>query len=136
MSSQAIEDQLRVLVVDDEPALNSVFARYLTRHGYRVQVAEDGQHALEMFRPGAYDAVISDILMPRMDGWQLAAALQGIAPGLPILLMTGYSTGGGTWSQDALEQQGVVTLLDKPFELRFLLGFLEDVKRRKKGGRK
>ena len=106
MSTDNVEDQLRVLVVDDDPQTNKIVTKYLTRYGHQVHSAEDGQAALEMFQPGEYDAVISDIMMPGMDGWQLAAALRSVAPELPILMITGYSAGGGSWNQEALKSRG------------------------------
>ncbi len=135
MSTHLVEDQLRVLVVDDDPLTNKVVTRYLTRYGHRVRSAEDGQAALAMFQAGEYDAVISDIMMPKMDGWQLAAALHAVAPELPILMITAYSAGGGSWNQEALKSRGVDALLNKPIDFQHLLGLLEDIKLRKKGNK-
>lgn len=136
MSTPHIEDQLRVLVVDDDPVTNKVVTKYLTRFGHRVHSAEDGPAALALFQSGEYDAVISDIMMPEMDGWQLAAALRAVAPEVPILMITGYSAGGGSWNQEDLKSRGVAALLNKPIDFEHLLGLLEDIKQRKKGNKR
>ncbi len=58
----------RILAVEDTPALRALLQLCLTRGGYQADIAEDGQSAAEMFRAGAYDAVVMDIQMPVMDG--------------------------------------------------------------------
>ena len=122
------EGKPTVLVVDDDVTVNKLITRFLTHHGYQVQSASDGQEAREIFQAGVHEVVISDIRMPRMDGWQLAAALHLIAPKLPILLMTAYSnTGSGSWNQDFLRKNGIVKILGKPIDFPFLKQILEDI---------
>ena len=121
---------MSVLVVDDDRAVNKVVTRFLTKGNYTVDSAYDGLEALRMFRPSEHDLVISDIVMPNMNGWELTAALRAQNPRLPIVLVTGYSSnGGGAWNKSFLQKQGVVAVLNKPFDLDFLGNIVEDIAR-------
>lgn len=83
----------RVLAVDDTPALRALLQLCLTKAGYRVDLAEEGQTAVEMFLAGSYDAVVMDIQMPVLDGLAAVARMRaeekerGRAP-VPILALT------------------------------------------------
>jgi two-component system cell cycle sensor histidine kinase/response regulator CckA len=82
-----------ILVVDDEStALRSVTAA-LAMDGFRVIVAENGLAALEAFMssPGEFALVLTDVVMPVMDGMSLAEKIHALCPEMPIVLMTGYS---------------------------------------------
>jgi DNA-binding response OmpR family regulator len=61
----------RILVVDDEPDLTQVSALALEYHGFKVDSFNDPQEALSKFKPGSYDLIILDIKMPKMDGFEL-----------------------------------------------------------------
>lgn len=81
-----------VLVVDDDPAIRSLFADALTEAGHEVWVAQDGAQALERLRLGRVPCVVlTDVRMPRMDGWELSTAV-GRDPELmtvPVVTLTG-----------------------------------------------
>ena len=81
----------RILVVDDEPAIAMLLADVLAADGHEVDVAPDGAVALERLRATAYDLVLSDIEMPRLDGIALYDELALVAPWLRqrILFVTG-----------------------------------------------
>ena len=83
-----------VLVVDDEPMVRRFAARVLLDEGLGVHEATDGEDALELIRAGGadLDVVLSDIVMPRMNGVQLLQSLTTLRPDLPVLLMSGYGT--------------------------------------------
>lgn len=122
----------RVLVVDDEPSIVSLLHRFLESHGYQVTGFTSGEQALAQFRrtPDAFDVVITDKAMPRMNGVELAAALREARPGLPVLLITGYV--------DAVERremsQDIVGVIAKPFEGGAALRAVHDAMRRAHGG--
>ncbi|HIJ85149.1 MAG: sigma-54-dependent Fis family transcriptional regulator [Magnetococcales bacterium] len=81
-----MESSLQILVVDDEPAIRQVLVGMLTRAGYAVEHAGDGEEALARIEKGSFDVVLSDIKMPRMDGIELVRRVR--AQGLdPLFLM-------------------------------------------------
>jgi CheY-like chemotaxis protein len=82
---------IRVLVVEDEPGVRGLALRILQEAGYEVTAAEDGRAALRALdgESPAPDLVLTDLLMPRMNGRQLAEALEARYPGLPVIYMSG-----------------------------------------------
>jgi putative two-component system response regulator len=80
-----------VIVVDDMDMNRQLFSRLLDRHGYRVSTAENGAHALELIRRDAPDLILSDCMMPTMDGFELCRILKqdDATRLLPVVLMTG-----------------------------------------------
>ena len=82
-----------MLVVDDEPAVRKGVTFMLERLGFSVFAAEDGVEAVEIFRRHGETirCVVCDLTMPRMGGWQTLEALRALAPGLPVILASGYS---------------------------------------------
>ncbi|WEK47336.1 MAG: response regulator [Candidatus Andeanibacterium colombiense] len=82
----------RILLVEDEDMVRAVAERALTRQGYDVVTAADGEEGLEkVAQGGIFDLVVSDVVMPNMDGPAMARELRRIAPGLPVLFMSGYA---------------------------------------------
>ena len=83
----------RVLIAEDDPAVREFVGRALTLRGFEVTTVEDGLQALETLdADGAYDLLITDIVMPGMDGIALALKLSKERPDLAILLMTGFAS--------------------------------------------
>jgi CheY-like chemotaxis protein len=114
----------RILVVDDEPTVRHFATRVLVEAGYHVEEAADGAAALDRVQAGTMppDAVVSDIVMPRVNGVELLRALTTTHPGLPIILMSGYGT-------EQLQGMGIAApcaILSKPFSADRLL---EEVRR-------
>ena len=103
-----------ILLVEDEPAVRSSTSKVLTRSGYNVRTAEDGQEAQELFAKhhAEIKLLLSDVIMPKMSGPALADYLRGLEPELPILFISGYT-------DRALEPHQVgrsgFPLLRKPF---------------------
>lgn len=102
-----------VLVVDDEPAVRRFAVRALGEAGFSVLEAADGAEALDLIRGSASqcDIVLTDIVMPRVNGVQLLQTLSILRPDLPIILMSGYGT-------TQLAQRGIASpcgVLSKPF---------------------
>jgi DNA-binding NtrC family response regulator len=118
-SGEEQEASERVLVVDDEPGIRHVIARMLLDEGYFVHEASDGLEALELIKRGspAMDVVVSDIVMPRLNGVELLQEASRTRPNLPFILISGYGT-------DELTQRGIAppcALLSKPFPSERLL---------------
>jgi diguanylate cyclase (GGDEF)-like protein/PAS domain S-box-containing protein len=114
-----------VLVVEDEPQVRRTVARVLRGAGYEVVEAGDGAEALRLFaaHPAAVDLVLTDIVMPELNGRSLADALDAHLPGTRVLLMSGYDpaqiAGRGVTGSDR-------PVLDKPFTHRQLLDAVRD----------
>lgn len=77
-----------ILVVEDDLKLNKLFCTVLSRHGYHTFAAFDGAQALKMLDSQYIDLIISDIMMPKMDGYQLTKALRNADFNLPVLMIT------------------------------------------------
>ena len=90
----------KILVVDDVDTIARVYARFLERQGYEVRIAFNGEEALEEYERFNPDLVISDILMPKMSGFELANEIRKINEDQKIVLMTGYAD-----ETEVLEQQ-------------------------------
>jgi PAS domain S-box-containing protein len=109
----------RILFVDDEPALADLSSQMLSRLGYQVEIRTSPVEALEAFRanPQKFNLVITDMTMPGMTGLKLAKKLKEIAPGIPIVLCTGFSDQANEQRAHAL---GVRAFLLKPIVMREL----------------
>ncbi len=82
----------RILLVEDEDTVRAVAERALVRQGYTVTAAADGEEGLEIVRAGAqFDLVVSDVVMPIMDGPAMAREIRKLAPAMPVLFMSGYA---------------------------------------------
>ena len=113
-----------VLLVEDEAMVRTVAERALTRHGYTVLVAENGEAALEILeREGKVDLMISDVVMPTMDGPTTVRAARKLHPDLPILFISGYAEEQLRKSIDIPN----VSFLAKPFSVQQLAETVRDV---------
>ena len=118
-----------VLLVEDDAAVRALVARMLAREGFRVIEAIDAVEALNMVDDDQpeLDLLVTDVIMPRMTGPELALALQPSYPELPMVFMSGYA-------DDVLEQHDVqsaaVTFLPKPFSARELRDKIEVARKR------
>ena len=77
----------RILVVDDDPTISEVVARYLERDGYQVDVASDGEEALIKGRTGLPDLVVLDLMLPKIDGLEVFRLLRA-EDSVPIIMLT------------------------------------------------
>src|SRR5215210_407475 len=104
----------RVLVVDDEASIRDLLAKTLALAEYDVDVAPDGRSALERMRLYPYDLLIADLKMPGMDGLNVIREAKRYQAGLPVIIITGYST-----ESSAIEavNLGVSGYLTKPFRV-------------------
>jgi len=80
----------KILVVDDEKIVGTAFKRELGREGFEVDIASDGEKALEMAKVKKYDLIFVDMIMPGINGVQTCRALKEISPGSTTIFMTGY----------------------------------------------
>lgn len=111
----------RALVVDDEPVICGLVTSILEMRGYQVDVAGDGEEAVERFRQGEYELVISDIRMPQMDGLEELLHLRALNQRVPVIMMTGH---GGDEERMRAERLGAL-FLRKPFQISLLNAVLD-----------
>ena len=118
--------QARILVVEDDGAVQSFVARALRLRGHQVSAVDDGLQALEALNAGPYDLLVTDIVMPELDGIALTLKVTRDYPDLPILLMTGYSAE----RQRAHNLDELISrVLVKPFSLQEICDTVADVLR-------
>jgi PAS domain S-box-containing protein len=108
-----------ILVVDDEAALRDITARQLSKHGHVVFLARNGIEALKILATEPIELIISDIVMPEMDGWELARETQKRYPEVIIQLLTGYGEGFQR-NQSDLGSELLSTVLHKPLSEKAL----------------
>ena len=106
-----------VLLVDDEPTIVRGFARILTSAGFSVQIAHDGREAADLARGMSFDAIVSDIAMPEMNGLQLLRSVREHDLDVPVILMTG---GPAVESAVQAMEYGALRYLIKPVESKQL----------------
>jgi two-component system, OmpR family, response regulator MprA len=118
---------MRILVVDDDRAVRESLRRSLQFNGYQVELAADGQQALDWLADQRPDAMVLDVMMPRLDGLEVARRLRSTGDDLPILVLT---------ARDAVSDRvagldaGADDYLPKPFALEELLARLRALLRR------
>ena len=102
-----------LLVADDDPGLRESLERTLTREGYRVLLAPDGNAALERLRGGGIDLVLTDLKMPGLTGIEVLRAAKAIAPDVDVILLTAFGT-----VEEAVRamKDGAYDFLTKPFQ--------------------
>jgi PAS domain S-box-containing protein len=115
-----------VLVVEDEPALRTVISRMLAGNGYQVTAVADGPEALQTLatKLDHIDLLLTDVIMPKMQGREVADKVLALRPGVRVLYMSGY-TQGLLGSQGVLEPG--IHLIEKPFSEEALLAKLHQV---------
>ncbi len=107
-----------ILVAEDDKAINGLVCSYLSDNGYGVISCEDGKQALMAFNEQSPDMVISDIMMPNMDGYELARAIREKNKGVPILFMTALDDKP---SKQFGYKIGIDDYVVKPFDIDLLM---------------
>ena len=115
------DEMLRILLAEDDEAMRTYLARALERTGYKVTAVDNGAAALPLLDAEPFDLLLTDIVMPEMDGIELAQKAAEIAPGIRVMFITGFSAvalKAGRKSPDA-------KVLSKPFHLKDLVAEVE-----------
>ena len=108
----------RILIVDDDPGTVTSLSRAFALEGYEATTAPSAARALERLQAGPVDAILSDLVMPGMDGLELLARLREQAPGVPVILMSGQATVETAVKATKL---GALDFVEKPVGLDRLL---------------
>lgn len=120
-------DRVKILVVDDESRMRKLVRDFLEREGFRVLEAGDGEEALELFyRDKDIALLILDVMMPKMDGWQVCREVRQTSK-VPIIMLTARGE-----EQDELQgfELGVDEYISKPFSPKILVARVEAILRR------
>lgn len=115
----------RILIIDDDETIRSVFKRFLDGKGHDVVVAADGRQGLRLVEEAPVDLVITDIMMPETDGLEVVMAIRGKEADIPVIAISG---GMHAMPMDFLpmaKKFGACDVLYKPVELDDLLGAVE-----------
>jgi len=111
----------KILVVDDETTIRNLLFEFLSREGFQVSLAQDGQESLGHLERSAFDLVITDIDMPKMDGITMMKWMKKTGRKEKLIVMTGNPTRGNGWVKNV---PPVARQIAKPFSLG---GFLDVV---------
>jgi len=117
-----------LLIADDDPGLRESLERTLTREGYRVILASDGNAALERLQAGGVDLVLTDLKMPGLSGIELLRAVKAIAADVDVILLTAFGT-----VEEAVKamKEGAYDFLTKPFQRAQLLRLIRQALERR-----
>lgn len=120
---------IQILVVDDESRMRKLVKDFLQREGYSVLEAGDGMEAMDIFYDQKIDLVILDVMMPKMDGWQVCREIR-MHSKVPIIMLTARSE-----ERDELQgfDLGVDEYISKPFSPKILVARVEAILRRTQG---
>ncbi|WP_139905145.1 response regulator transcription factor [Clostridium thermarum] len=119
---------MKILIIEDESLLADSIQSFLTKKGFEVDVAYDGEEGREYAELGIYDLVILDVMLPKMDGYEIARRIRAKRLGTPILMLTAKSE-----LEDRIAglNSGADYYLTKPFDTRELLACINALLRRK-----
>jgi two-component system response regulator AtoC len=129
---RALPNMAKVLVIDDEANLRKVLAALLRRDGYDVTVAEDGEMGIAEFQKNGADAVITDLVMPKVGGMEVLKAVNSTDPEVPVIIITAHGT-----VDSAVEaiKLGAFDYVTKPFDQVELSNVLAKAVRTHEGAR-
>lgn len=119
-----------VLIVDDDEDIQRMLRLAFEAKGYRVEIANDGQVALELLKARPADLVVLDLFMPSLDGWATLARIHKLPQPPPIVILSGASDVNIT---PRIFREGVGAFIGKPFRLEVLTNTCQELIRRSKG---
>ncbi len=115
--------QKRILLAEDDQAMRTYLERALVKAGYHVDAVDRGTEAVPLLETQGYDLLLSDIVMPEMDGIELAQRCNEISPQTKVMFITGFAA----VTLKASREQPQAKVLSKPFHLRDLVLEVERV---------
>lgn len=119
----------KILVVDDDLNICELLKLYLENEGYTAYVANDGKAAVDMFNEKSPDLVLLDIMLPKMDGWQVCREIRK-SSSVPIIMLTAK---GETFDKVLGLELGADDYVTKPFDSKEVMARVKAVLRRAKG---
>ena len=112
---------VKILVVDDNKKFLSMLDEFLSENNYVVEISDNGNEALKKFADYVPDIVVTDIVMPDIDGIELLLQLRKINSDVKVIVMSGGNRGHADAYLHMADKLGADAVLSKPFELRELL---------------
>lgn len=121
----------KILLVEDDATLSFIIEDALVREGFDVECASNGEAGLKLFRDGNPDAVVADVMMPKMDGFEMVKLIRLTAPGIPVLFLTAR-----TALDDVVKgfELGANDYIRKPFQILELVVRIKALLRRRNPG--
>lgn len=120
-------DPLKVLIIEDDPYISDLLELYLLQEGFRVSMASDGETGWEMYYDEDPDFVILDIMLPKMDGWEVCREIRRDERQVPILMLTGK---GESYDKIKGLELGADDYVVKPFEPKEIIARMQAILRR------
>jgi DNA-binding response OmpR family regulator len=108
----------RILVIDDEPDIAEILRDVLIAEGHAVELAGGGREGLEKISATSFDLVFTDLGMPDVSGWEVAATVRESHPDLPVVLVTGW---GATVTEEEVAENCIAAVVNKPFDIDSLV---------------
>ena len=116
-----------ILIIDDDEGIRSVFSRFLSSKGYKVDCAADGLKGLQKIESDPPDLVVTDIMMPEADGLEVVMALRKREHTIPIIAISGGMHAAPMDFLPMAKKFGAGKVLYKPLELKDLLSAIEEM---------
>ena len=120
-----MENKTKILIVDDNPALVEMLNESLEEHGYDVVFTYDGKEATKIFSEFKPDVVLTDIVMPGVDGIELLLNLRKLNSEIKVMAMSGGNKGHAETYLHMAQKLGANKIINKPFEISELLRHLD-----------
>jgi len=114
-------EKKRILVADDEQGVRALLVEVLELYDYEIDVVENGVEAINLIDKRSYDLIITDYMMPEMDGLELTRRIKAKYPYIPILIIT------GTGHVQDLLKSGATACIMKPFEIDDLQSTIKNI---------
>lgn len=114
----------KVLLIDDDELVRYALKRYLEKKDFRVETLPSGQNAVEKYRSFGPDIIVTDIIMPDIEGIELITTIRNIDPDIPIIAISGGSRRLDTSYLINAELIGANATLEKPFEEEKLVEYI------------
>ena len=111
----------KILLAEDDPDVREMLAFALRHAGHVVTLAENGKEALKLCSANSYDLIITDILMPKQDGFKVIRKLKKKQRDIPIIAISGGGVSGSLDFLEKAKRYGACCIFEKPFEPQFFV---------------
>jgi len=114
----------KVLLVEDEDGAREALTKILKTYRHEVTAVASGEAALEIFKGGGFDIVLTDLTLPGVSGWDVAKSVKGSNPATPVIVLSGWDIK----KDDAkIAESGVSMVLSKPVKVRDMIAAIENI---------